>query len=235
MMFAPDYDAADPAPTTEQQASSYKDCQEDAPWKDINCVLTPKSLLGGLTSKYIRQGPLTGEETDIKSYDSGNMYVCSVDGVDSTHWGKLWVEYDVSLMTPQLQNAAGATNPTLRFDSGGTISLTSPFGDAPVIDGNNTSIVAVGGMLTFPVPGGYIIEMFVVGTVIASSPTVTGTATAVEYAGNINGAATVQIVSYIIDVTAPGQTVIFNWTGHATTVTSVNAIVTAGVYSILNS
>lgn len=57
-------------------------------------------MLGGMRSKYVRVGALK-KNNDIKMYDSLNLFVCR-DSANSTAvtWGKIWVEYEIELITP---------------------------------------------------------------------------------------------------------------------------------------
>jgi hypothetical protein len=57
-------------------------------------------MLGGMKTKYVRVGELK-KNNDIKMYDACNLFVCR-DSANSTAvtWGKLWVEYEIELITP---------------------------------------------------------------------------------------------------------------------------------------
>lgn len=103
VLLAPDYDAADSPPLSEAAASAYTDVSEDAPWKNITCELTKKHM--GAGERYIRSGPLA-PNLDIKTYDVGQLFLCCLDGT-AVPWGKLWVEYDVVLSSPQLPPSGG--------------------------------------------------------------------------------------------------------------------------------
>jgi hypothetical protein len=129
VMLAPDYDPADAAPVGEQIASSYQDTEEDAPWKDICCELPVKELMGDMKEKTIRNGALAANQ-DIKTYDAGNLHLCTVDGT-AVAWGKLWVEYDVTLFTPQVPAGGFAAGGTLQ-GAGGSLAAATPFGAAPL-------------------------------------------------------------------------------------------------------
>nr|UGO57222.1 MAG: hypothetical protein 2 [Riboviria sp.] len=136
-MMAPDYDAADPAPISEAVASSYQDCEEDAPWKDITCSLPQRSLMGDMREKTIRSGQLQPNQ-DIKTYDAGNLFACTVDGT-TVGWGKLWVEYDVTLFQPQVPSGGFQGSGTLDADS--NLTSATPFGGA--VDQESTGPISV--------------------------------------------------------------------------------------------
>lgn len=101
VMFIPDYDAADSAPLSEQIASSYGEVVEDSPWKDLCCTLRPDRMHSMGPKKFVRSAPLAAN-LDIKTYDVGSLFVATTDG-SAIPWGKIWVEYDVTLFVPQLQ------------------------------------------------------------------------------------------------------------------------------------
>jgi len=225
MMFAPDYDSADPPPTTEQQASSYAGTQEDAPWKDIYVPLNPKSLLGGLSSKYVRAAALSGEASDIKTYDSGNLHVCTVDGTDAVHWGKLFVEYDVTFYTPQLSTAPdpGPPAPTASASvraGGGDGNRSNIFGSAPVFTGDLV-VSLLGNSVIFLTPGQYFLWIKYDGTVLIDTlAAMTGTVTnAVYFPVNMhNTAGTIGTIFVVVNATAAGQYISFDLSTSCATV-----------------
>jgi len=133
MMLAPDYDASDAAPLSEVAASAYEDCEEDAPWKDICCLLKASELMGDMKERFVRTGTLAANQ-DIKTYDCGNLFACTVDGT-AVNWGKLWVDYDVTLITPHVPPGGFQASGTLQA-AGGTIAAATPFGAAPIATGN---------------------------------------------------------------------------------------------------
>jgi hypothetical protein len=96
--MAPDYDATDPAPTTEAIATSYMDCVEDATWKDIKCSLSTAAMFPMGPRKYVRTSEVPGSK---KVFDAGNLWLCTVEEAGTDAIGKLWVEYDIDLFVPQ--------------------------------------------------------------------------------------------------------------------------------------
>jgi hypothetical protein len=130
-MLVPDYDAADSAPSTETIASSYQDCVEEVPWvEEFSCTLKPSSLHPGGIPKFLRFNNALPAGQDVKTYDSGNMYVCTTDGTAGALWGKLWVEYEVEFLIPQLSSniivndAYFSTTPASTTNIFGTVSTT---------------------------------------------------------------------------------------------------------------
>jgi len=157
VIMSPDYDAADSAPVSEQVASTYEDTKEDAPWKDIDCTLTPQSLHALGPTKFIRTGPLNANQ-DIKTYDAGTFYLSTVDGT-AVSWGKLWVEYDVTLFNPQL-NAGGGGSLAYQRITGVTPTNTSLLGTQTQVPSSTETIVSVSGeVVTFNKAGTFLVNL----------------------------------------------------------------------------
>lgn len=100
LVLSPDYDADDDPPPNELVACSYADAVSCVPWQEVVLRCNPEAMLGGMRSKYVRVGALK-KNNDIKMYDSLNLFV-GRDTANATPvtWGKLWVEYEVELITP---------------------------------------------------------------------------------------------------------------------------------------
>lgn len=218
VMLVPDYDAADASPTNEVIASSYKDVQEDAPWKDIDCPLSSQDLNMTEKDKYIRSGSLAVNQ-DIKTYDSGNMFICTIDGT-AVNWGKLWVEYDVTLRVPQTPSSGFGGNGIIV--GGGAFSQTAMFGTTPVSTGAygmtvNGNVVSLFGL---NIGAEYLVSFTEIGTVISAGPAVTitsGTQVTALYSG-FPVAATSGALVFTFTANAAG--VLLTFTTTATTITS---------------
>jgi hypothetical protein len=171
MMLVPDYDAADAAPLTEQVASSYEDVEEDAPWKDIVCVCKPSSLHALGPSKFIRSAALA-PNLDIKTYDAGTLFACTTDGT-AVSWGKLWVEYDVTLLTPQLNPAGAGFALAEHFIGSGAASSVNLIGaNVTNLAAGSTILATVAGeVVTFPAAGEYLVVYQEIGTTDTQSVT----------------------------------------------------------------
>jgi hypothetical protein len=137
VMLVPDFDASDASPASEQHASAYQHCAEDAPWKDIKCILPARELMGDMKEKFVRSS-VTGANQDIKTYDAGNLFLCTVDGT-AVPWGKLWVEYDVTLITPQVPS--GGFQEVGVLIGGGAQTAAAPFG--PLASQVNTGPISL--------------------------------------------------------------------------------------------
>lgn len=130
VILSPDYDAADSAPVNEQIASAYHGTQEDVAWKD-NCLTFDPRLLR--QERFIRTGGL-GVNLDIKTYDIANVFVSTLDGT-AVNWGKVWFEYDITLINQQLNSSGPSGNGTIQ-NGGGSVSSAAPFGITPITLGS---------------------------------------------------------------------------------------------------
>jgi len=176
VMITPDYDAADTAPISEQIASAYEDTVEDVPWKDLECALRVDAMFPSGPKKFIRVAPLAAN-LDIKTYDAGSVFVATTDGA-AVAWGKLWVEYDVTLFTPQLPSSGAP----IGFQSiKGAVPTTALLvGAAPVAVANSSNFVTVvGEVLTFNQAGEFMVIY------VATSTTITQTGVPVAANGGV--------------------------------------------------
>lgn len=163
VQLVPDYDAADAPPASEQIASSFEDVVEDAPWKDLECQLNPRSMFPMGPRKFIRSGALAGN-LDIKTYDAGQLFVCSIDGT-AVNWGKLWVEYDVELSVPANAAAGSAPATSQHVTSASPTSLSIL--PIPVTRSGSSAIVTIAGnVLTFQQAGRYLVSLLTSATQI---------------------------------------------------------------------
>jgi len=168
VQLIPDYDAADAAPVSEQAASSYEDTVEDAPWKDIECQLRAAAMFPMGPKKYVRIGALSSN-LDIKTYDAGTLFVATTDGT-TVSWGKLWVEYDVTLFTPQNESSSGVVAASQHVTS--VNPTTGNILPTPVTQAGSSSLVSVSGQaLTFLQPGRFLVTLNQVATNVSNNAT----------------------------------------------------------------
>ncbi len=229
VIMAPDYDAADAAPATEQTVSSYEDIQEDAPWKDICCTLRVPAMHPMGSKKFIRTGALAVNQ-DIKMYDVGNFYVCVVDSGGAVPWGKVWVEYDVTFHTPQLSAGGSSFSSVGLLYNGTGTSAANLFGTVAnqSIQGG-LSISGAANVLTISnatIGAEYLLDSIITGSVITvfnDGGALAGATVKVNLFDGFNAAATGGVVTTTYLATASTITITFNCT--ATTVTSMRVAV----------
>jgi len=122
ILIAPDYDASDAAPVSEQILSNYAELVEDAPWKDICCNLRPAGMHALGPKKFVRNGLVPGQ--DLKTTDVGSIIVATVDGT-AVNWAKLWIEYDIEFFEPQLNPQGSGLASTAQGTAGTAASVIS--------------------------------------------------------------------------------------------------------------
>lgn len=101
ILMLPDYDAADASPPTEIEACSHVNAVEEVIWEELVCVLKPESLNRAYKSHFnCTDTRFDGSVQDEKTLDAAQFFVF-VESSSAGTDGKLWVEYDVELTTPQ--------------------------------------------------------------------------------------------------------------------------------------
>ena len=207
ILMAPDYDAADSAPVTEQEMSSFRDCKEDAVWKNFTCLLNEASL-NALYKKRVNMDDVRFSTTtqDKKTIDAGRFYVAE-DVASPQLAGKLWVDYEVEFMTPQPLTLApqslGGINVQkssgLNISSGGPLFFSSATTavrmDTPnVVDTSpiaNSAAVPTNNLLLFNKDWSGLLNAIWQGSGITGTPTVniTGQGTATNIASTLGATA----------------------------------------------
>jgi hypothetical protein len=221
VILAVDYDAADAAPVSEQIASAYFGTQEDAPWKDICLNFDPRELAG---VRYIRPGALA-PNLDVKTYDVGTAFVCTTDGT-AVNWGKVWLEYDVTLYNPQLP--PGGSSQSSQFQNFVVTSLTG----ANLLTVGNYGVTNPSGGITLVFTGltagqEYCVSATLIGTVLTACSAAAGSGfTSVTAADNLINAAAMQAgLVHTFKATLQTAQIVFTFTG--TTLTSSNGMIAA--------
>lgn len=217
LVLSLDYDASDPAPISKQQAMAYRSSVRSAPWAPCQHASIGEDLKKG-KSNFVRPGAQPAN-TDIKTYDIGNLYVIS-QGVTtaSAVLGELWVEYDVLLMTPVFENAAGVVPVGGNVEGNNTLTAANPFGLTPTVDAQAYGLTMNdASRLTFKFPGYYLLTLYMTGTTITDMPVAPGPGVAVGAINSVTLAAATSSVFWFaiivngnngyVDITATAATV----------------------------
>lgn len=106
-MLVMDYDAADSAPTTKLEAMSFLGSERGPLWQPTT-FRANVGALNKLPQRYVRFAALASN-LDVKTYDAGSFYMCTVGSSNTGIIGELYVDYEVELITPQYQIAAVET------------------------------------------------------------------------------------------------------------------------------
>jgi len=111
VILAMDYNAGNPAPTTKQQVEIMHRV-DDMPYEAMSLV-TDTASVNRSDAKYIRTGPIPVDE-DIKTFDGGNLWVCTIGQAGAGLVGELHARYTFRCTKPTLLNPAqGALLPNV--------------------------------------------------------------------------------------------------------------------------
>lgn len=160
VMIVIDYDTVDPPPASKEQMMSYVGATRSPPW--FACVFNsaPGDLRKAKTY-YVNATEENPPGTDPKTYFVGNVYCATEAGnlAAAQSWGELYVEYEVDLLTPVLDQSGGSgfmigdtvdtTGSVLIPGSAftkGTLAVTY---DATMPIGNNTFFVEFPGLYSY--------------------------------------------------------------------------------------
>jgi len=114
-----DYDAADSAPTSKQQVEDTVPHVDGMPCTPTIRLPLDVACIRNSPAKYVRPG-LQPTNTDIKTYDAGNLYVSTYGNAGTTVIGELRVRYRVRFSEPVLESSAttpGAVGAVAIFSS----------------------------------------------------------------------------------------------------------------------
>lgn len=145
IMLAIDYDASDLPPLDKTQMMSYKNAVRSPQWS--GCVHQSASAdLHRLKTNYVLSG-VAPPNSDIKTFDIGNLFVAVQSSGEIQASGELYVEYDVDLITPQIDNIviSGSTVGTPYTSIPIDIDTVQhqPFGANPPLYGSLPFVIAV--------------------------------------------------------------------------------------------
>jgi hypothetical protein len=221
-MLVPDYDASDVAPVSKVQALTYEDAARGEAWTAF-CSEASQENLRALPQYYIGTGvaPLG---TDVKTYNVGNLFLCVSGFTNTPTVGELWVEYDVTLITPDSAIAADSE----QVQPAGTISQSAPLGSAPLYNGTmNVVVTGAGTTITFNQAFTGLVLWSATGTVMSNLAITSSGISKALYTTVINSAATTGLASLVVNA-VPGDVLTFTPT--ATTITNGNVVFASGGY-----
>jgi len=97
-----DYNAANSAPTSQQQAEIMPHA-DGMPFEDVLLRLDPRCI-NRSDAKYVRTALLQPANTDIKTYDGGNLWLCTYGQPGTATCGELRVRYRFRMTKATLLN-----------------------------------------------------------------------------------------------------------------------------------
>jgi hypothetical protein len=162
VMLSCDYDASDAAPTTKQQVLDTEPHEDGMPCKDTIVLRLDCTQMQRQDGCYVRPGAQPAN-TDIKTYDAGNLYVSTYGNANTSVLGELRVRYRCRLFVPVLESSgsapgsAGASFEITSVLTGETAAATTVYdaqfatATAPVILSNGIgATIASTGLITLP-------------------------------------------------------------------------------------
>jgi len=219
VVMASNYDVVQPAFTSKVQMENSQYAVSTKP--SCSMIHTMECAPGQVANNlyYVRNsGPVTASGTDNRMYDLANFQIATqgLPGSSGQVLGELWVSYDVQLYKPIINEAT----------IGASFSSISPannaiFGSAVI---NAGIVIAQNSTLTFTQPGEYLVYFSCTGTGIIPA-TLSGTAPGItQVASTYNASSTEVSVSVAVSVTAPNQTLVFDFSGSSTVATGQSLV-----------
>jgi hypothetical protein len=235
VLLAADYEASDADPANKQELMSFHGAVRTAPWAPVTMVCDKRDLLKFGVQRYIRTGALASN-LDVKTYDVADFLIATQGMADSSAVGELYVDYDVELITPQINQTAVFQAMSARIqDSGTGTSRAAPFGTVTVTpSAGGLDLSAINATLTINRVGQYLLACNFAGTVTTNvAPTVTGTATySLLVAQKNDAAATGALFLARVQCNNIGETLIFDFTASCATLTA--CVMRLGAYAYTN-
>jgi len=135
VMLAVDYDVQDNTPTSKLQLMTYQNAVRTAPWQNVTYNCEKASLLK-FKERYVRSGLIAN--SDLKTFDIGNLFIATQGCIDTSVLGELHVSYDITFKTPQY-DASG-------YASQGSAKLTTNSAPVtgPLVLGNTAPTIVPG-------------------------------------------------------------------------------------------
>lgn len=160
VLLAVDYDAKDDSPSDKTEMMAFKSSVRCPTWHEVSLDCKISDLNQFVKERYLRSADLT-EAYDIKTYDFGNMYIAVQGQADTSLIGEIYLEYDIELLTPQLNmtTIAEYRSATLTIPD---IVAAAPF-SGKVLDHGNIIEDNDSNIVTFKRVGNYLINYFAVG------------------------------------------------------------------------
>lgn len=232
--MAVDYDVTDAVPTTKSEFISTSGCIKAQSWMYSKLPCNQQDMQEFVRERFTRGSNVTGI-VNYQPYDLGRLLVATAGFDAGGTVGEIYVEYVVDLLTPQPNVVEETFENSSKILAGGLITKAAPLGTDPIVTGGIGVVPGIDHRtLTFNDVGEYLLEYSLLGTGFqAGTPTNNSTATAKTDLGWLPTAAGDQaLYSAKAKVDVPGQTVNFDFSPLATTVTNLLARVSRYPYTL---
>lgn len=176
VIFSVDYDATDDPPNSKQQVEDtdphvdFMPCTQEAVLR-VDCARMKKN-----DSKYCRPGAQE-PNTDLKTYDGGNLNVSTVGCTNTSAIGELHVRYAYKVFKPVLEPTNLAAGLLAQHLEGTTPTTANHFATMVQTATSTTifTVPATTNVLTCVIPGTYLIFLKMGGTTITAGGDVSTT------------------------------------------------------------
>jgi len=157
VMMIVDPDASNTPPTTENQAVDHQGARAGSVWEPLAYNVDVSTLNATQPFRYVRTASMPG---DIKTFDVGNLYICTNNESGTSAIGKLFVDYTVELRAPLLINNQGLKSSTSAiwintntqsFTTG--VTASAAFNSNPT--GNAIGVTLAANTTDFTLPTGF--------------------------------------------------------------------------------
>jgi hypothetical protein len=148
--LAADYDPNDSAPSTLASLSAYETLEDIQVHRALSLTVSVRRMFDGIQHKKIRCGPVGG---DLQLYDGCSLIVATTDCANSDPIGKLYLEYEVDLISPQVEPSlpippnllyvSMSADQTVTLSTNAIVDL-----DNPIVEGFD--LVETDGAITLP-------------------------------------------------------------------------------------
>lgn len=165
--LAIDYNAADPAPNTEQQLMAFQGATNSSVWN--SCILRSDKFNIGSAYKelFVRTGNVPAGE-DLKTFDFGTLYAYTTGSANDALLGKIYVDYEIEFFTPQLGVFNDSFAESLQVTANAPLRA-APFGTSGQVKTGGLDIIFLDGDSYSSPPGSYLVAFEVDGTAMAAN------------------------------------------------------------------
>jgi len=105
VFVALDYNASDEPPSSRGAIMDYAGATRNATWANFDYTANAASLNAFSKCRYVRQAGVP-PNTDVKTYDAANIYVCTSGQTDDAAIGEVYITYKVRFSAPHINTRA---------------------------------------------------------------------------------------------------------------------------------
>lgn len=196
-----DYDAEDPAPYSEQQIANYSDTVSNVPWKPMTYKCRASDL--SKRKSYFTRSDTQAVPSDLGLYDTGNLIIATVGNTGAPTLGKIWLDYEVELMTPDFVITGAGRSIAGKFAASDNFATVPTItGSLPLTPTVNANVLT----LTSSAPYQGLVAVTLAAASGLTGCSAGGSATISERADAVNSGGTSCVATYTVNFTNSGQT-----------------------------